>query len=218
MYRFARQSLALCGAAALLLAIGSPAPADAEENAPSEKAAQADSEANAPGAKAAEAGTDEAAQQAKPTAKKDGTPQRRGGRPRQGRGPAFGFPPGMAELRLVNEMSAEIGVDEELSKKLDVMAKEFRAEESRLTEEMREATTKVSKLLDTGRPGDKAVIEAATAASAVARETRLNRLRLTLKLRSLLTDEQLAKFMEMRTKAMKARKGKGKGRQGQPGK
>jgi uncharacterized protein YeaO (DUF488 family) len=190
MHRFARQSSALCATTTLILAIGS--------------LAYAETGANAPGAKESEANTDGTAAQPVPTKKGGAAKARRQRRP--GPRPGRGFPPGLAEMRLVKQSSAEIGVSQEIVTKLDAMEKEFREEESRFKEEMGKATAKVAELLNVGRLDEKAVLQAATDASEVGRKTRLHKIRLSLDLRALLTDEQLVKFMELRTKAMQSRK------------
>jgi Spy/CpxP family protein refolding chaperone len=122
---------------------------------------------------------------------------------------ARGFPAGLAEVRLVKEKAEQIGVDEETLKKLDALSKETRAKEQELRARILEATQKVSKLLDENLPDEKAVLEASAEASGISRETRVLRLQCSLKLRALLTKEQLDKFMEIRKKAMSARRARG---------
>jgi len=202
MNRFTRQSSALWAIAALILAIGS--------------VAYAEGDADAPDAKESDAKATPTAQQPAAGNEADASPAQRPRKQKKGKGKGRkaqrGFPPGMAEVRLVQERPEEIGVDQEILTKLDSMAKEFRAEESRLSEEMRKTTAKVSKLLEEGRPNDKAILEASKAASAVGREIRTNRLQLTLNVRALLTDEQLEKFMALRKKAMESNKRRGRPR------
>jgi len=197
----------LCAITALMLAFGSIAYAEGDANDSDAK----QEEANTPPSANADETADETADD--PAGKAPGKaagPQRQKGRrmrgQAQGRG---GFPPGMAELRLLKEMSKELGIDEKGTAKLDAMSEEFRAEESRLTDEMSKATKKVSTLLDQGRPDKKAVLEASRAASAVGQETRQLRLDLTMSVRALLTDEQLTKFMKQRTEAMQSRRRRG---------
>jgi Spy/CpxP family protein refolding chaperone len=123
-----------------------------------------------------------------------------------------GFPAGLAEARLVKEKATELGVSEETLKKIEELTKETRDKEREIQQQLREATTNVQKILDQNRPDEKTLLEAAGKAAGIARQTRDARLHLTLEVRKLLTDEQLAKFMEMRTKAMGARRAKGGGR------
>jgi Spy/CpxP family protein refolding chaperone len=129
------------------------------------------------------------------------------GRPRQQRD--GGFPPGLPEARLVKDKAQQLGIGEETLKKIEELGKEHREGEERLRAQILEATKKVAKLLEQGRPDEKAVLAAAAVQSEFARETRLLRLTLTLKIRALLTDEQLAKFMAMRTKVLGAQRARG---------
>ncbi len=129
------------------------------------------------------------------------------GRPRQQRD--AGFPPGLAEARLVKEKAQELGVGEEELKKIEELGKKYREDEELQRAQVLEATQKVSKLLEQGRPDEKAVLAATAIASELSRKTRQLRLQLTLEIRALLTDEQLAKFMVIRKKAMAARRARG---------
>ena len=65
--------------------------------------------------------------------------------------------------------------------------------------EARIVLSRVRTLLDEKMPDEKALMEAAGAGSDVARETRRLRLRTSLRVRALLTKEQLEKFMELRS-------------------
>jgi Spy/CpxP family protein refolding chaperone len=120
-----------------------------------------------------------------------------------------GFPAGLAEARLLKEKAQEIGVGEETLKKLEALVADMRAKEHAARERLGEAIKKVDALLDEGRPDEQALLEASAAASNVSRETRVLRLKGSLKVRALLTPEQLGKFMEIRKKAMSARRGRG---------
>jgi len=121
-----------------------------------------------------------------------------------------GFPPGLAEARLVKEKAEDLGVKEETLKKLEKLVEETRAKDKELRARLLEATKKVDKLLDQGRPEEKALLEASAAASQISRETRLLKLQCSLKVRALLTDEQLVEFLEIRKKAMSARRKRGR--------
>jgi Spy/CpxP family protein refolding chaperone len=129
--------------------------------------------------------------------------------PGPNRGPR-GFPAGLAEVRLIKEKSAEIGVNEETLKKLDELTKETRTKDEALRAELLEATKKTDTLLDTGRPAEKALLETSAAASQISREIRMLRLKCSVKVRALLTDEQLEKFMDIRMKARAGRRKPGK--------
>jgi Spy/CpxP family protein refolding chaperone len=126
----------------------------------------------------------------------------------QGRSRTPGFPPGLAEARLIREMPEEIGVGEETLAKLDKLVAEIRAEDEALQARTVEARNKVQALLDQARPAEKELMAAVGAASGVARQTREHKVKASLRIRALLTDEQLGKFMEIRAKAVgKRRKG-----------
>ena len=123
---------------------------------------------------------------------------------------ANAFPAGLAEARLVKEKAKELGVSEDTLAKVDALSKETRAQEEELRTRLREATQKVRKLLDENRPDEKALLETSALASKISRETRLLRLQCSLKVRALLSDEQLGKFMEIRKKAMSTRRARGR--------
>ncbi|MCH7708820.1 MAG: periplasmic heavy metal sensor [Myxococcales bacterium] len=122
-----------------------------------------------------------------------------------------GFPPGLAEARLIREMPEEIGVGEETLKKLEKLVAEVKAKEKELKAKLVEARNAVEALLDQNRPDEKKLTEAVGAASAVMRQTRELYVKSSIRIRALLTDEQLEKFMEIRKKAMKRRQIRGKG-------
>ena len=119
-----------------------------------------------------------------------------------------GFPPGLAEARLIRERSEAIGIGEETLAKLEALATETREKEEELRTRTVEAENGVRELLDENMPTEKALMDAGLVGWTVARDTRELRLRTSLRVRALLTKEQLAKFMELRKKAMaKRRKG-----------
>jgi Spy/CpxP family protein refolding chaperone len=123
----------------------------------------------------------------------------------QGPQRAPGFPPGLAEARLIREMPEEIGVDEKTLEKLEKLVEEIRAKEAALKGEVIEAHAKTMALLDQSMPDEKEVIAAVGAASAVARQTREHRALASLRIRALLTKEQLEKFMDIRRKTITKR-------------
>jgi Spy/CpxP family protein refolding chaperone len=116
-----------------------------------------------------------------------------------------GFPAGLAEARLIREMPEEIGVDEEMLAKLDKLVEEIRAQDEQLKGKTLEAHNKTSALLDQNRPDEKELMAAVGAASGVARQIRELRVGASLRIRALLTEEQLVKFMEIRKKAVAKR-------------
>lgn len=128
----------------------------------------------------------------------------------QGRDNTPGFPPGLAEARLIREMPEEIGVNEETLKKLEELVTEIKAKEKELQAKLVEARDVVEALLDQSRPDEKELTAAVGASSAVMRQTRELYVKSTVRIRALLTKEQLEKFMEIRKKAMKKRRGRGR--------
>ncbi len=122
------------------------------------------------------------------------------------------FPPGLTEARLIREMSEEIGVGEETLEKLEKLVAEIRAKDEEHKGKIVEARNKAEALLDQSRPDEKELMAAVGAASGVARQTRELRVRASLRIRALLTQEQLEKFMEVRKKAFAKRRGRGRPR------
>ncbi len=115
------------------------------------------------------------------------------------------FPPGLAEARLVKERADVLGVSEETLEKLEKLVAEVREKEEELRGKTVESDTQVRVLLDENMPKEKTLLAAGSAGSDVARETRRLRLQSSLRVRALLTKEQLEKFMEIREKAMPKR-------------
>jgi hypothetical protein len=113
-----------------------------------------------------------------------------------------GFPPGLAEARLIKDRVEVIGVSEETLEKLEKLVAEIREKEEELGAKTLETENRIRVLLDAKMPEEKALLAAGGAAADVNRETRRLRLRSSLRVRALLTKEQLEKFMEIRSKAM----------------
>jgi Spy/CpxP family protein refolding chaperone len=130
----------------------------------------------------------------------------------QGRPALPGFPPGLAEARLIRTHPEEIGVGEETLAKLEKLVAEIRAKDEELQGKTVEARKAVQALLDQSRPDEKELIAAVGAAQAVARQTREHVVRSTLRIRALLTKKQLEKFMEVRKNAFTKRRGGGRPR------
>jgi Spy/CpxP family protein refolding chaperone len=123
------------------------------------------------------------------------------------------FPAGLAEARLVKERAEAIGVGEETLEKLEKLVAETREKEEALRARTVEAENQVRTLLDENLPEEKALLKAGEVGSDVARETRQLRLQTSLRVRALLTKEQLEKFMELRKNAIGKRRRTG----GRPG-
>ena len=126
--------------------------------------------------------------------------------------PLPGFPPGLAEARLIRQNPEEIGVGEESLAKLEKLVAKIRAKDEELQGKTVEARKALQALLDQSRPDEKELIAAVGAAQAVMRQTREHVVRSTLRIRALLTKEQLEKFMEVRKNAFTKRRGSGRPR------
>ena len=122
------------------------------------------------------------------------------------------FPPGLAEARLIKERADVIGASEETLEKLEKLVAEIREREEELRGKTVEIENRVRVLLDENLPEEKALLAAGGAGSDVARETRRLRLRSSLRVRALLTKEQLEKFMELRKSTIKKRRRGGRPR------
>ncbi len=134
----------------------------------------------------------------------------------QGSGRNTVFPPGLAEARLIKEMPEEIGVDEEMLGKLETLVEEIRAKDKELEGKLIEARSKVMAMLDEARPDEKKLMAAAGVSNGLARQTRELRVGASLRIRALLSDEQIEKFMEIRKTAMEKRSKRGRKRGGRP--
>ena len=130
----------------------------------------------------------------------------------QERGRSPGFPPGLAEARLIKEMPKEIGVGEETLKKLEKLVTEIRAKDEELLDKIVEVRSGVAALLDQSRPNEKELIAAVGVAAGVGRQLREGRVRASLRIRALLSEEQLEKFMEIRKNAVGKRRRGGRPR------
>ncbi len=130
----------------------------------------------------------------------------------QERGRSPGFPPGLAEARLIKEMPKEMGVGEETLKKLEKLVTEIRAKDEELLDKIVEVRSGVAALLDQSRPDEKELIAAVSVAAGVGRQLREGRVRASLRIRALLNKEQLEKFMEIRKNAVGKRRRGGRPR------
>ena len=118
------------------------------------------------------------------------------------------FPPGLAEARLIREKSEEIGVGKETLEKLEKLVAEIRAEDEELAGKVVEARKNTEALLDQSRPDEKELMAAVGVTAGVMGQIRELRVSASLRIRALLTEEQLEKFMEIRKKARGERRGK----------
>jgi Spy/CpxP family protein refolding chaperone len=122
--------------------------------------------------------------------------------------PAAGrFPPGRPEAHLIERHAEELGLDEETVAAVKKLADESREADQKAIEETGKAWARMRELLDQELPDETALLEQAAAISRVSGEMQKRRLQTTLRVRSLLTPEQRAKFMELRKQARLPRQG-----------
>jgi Spy/CpxP family protein refolding chaperone len=117
--------------------------------------------------------------------------------PRSGR--AFN-PGGGAEGRLMKNKAKDIGLSEETIAKIDAAIEEIKAEEEKLREESREALGKLNEVLLQNLPSEKELMAASNQVGELASKSRAFKMKSVIEMRSLLTPEQLEKFMEFRKK------------------
>jgi Spy/CpxP family protein refolding chaperone len=120
------------------------------------------------------------------------------------------YPPGLSEARLMRQRAEALGLGEELQAKLNTLIEEAESTGEKLREESGEAVQGLHKLLNEPLPDEKALLGAGRAAGEVAKRMREHQLRTTLRARGLLTEEQLAKFMDIRSRVTVPRQGGGK--------
>jgi Spy/CpxP family protein refolding chaperone len=122
--------------------------------------------------------------------------------------PAAGrYPPGRPEARLIERHAEQLGLDEETVAAVKKLADESREADQKAVEETRKAWERMRELLDQELPDEKALLEQAVAISRASGEAHKRRLLTTLRVRSLLTPDQRAKFMELRKQARPPRPG-----------
>ena len=118
--------------------------------------------------------------------------------PRVGR---TGTPGGPAEGRLMKKKAKEIGLTEETVAKIDAAIKAGSAEEEKLREESMTAIGELNEILAKNLPSEKELMAASNKVGENASKSRALKMKSVLEIRSLLTPEQLEKFMEIRKKA-----------------
>jgi Spy/CpxP family protein refolding chaperone len=123
----------------------------------------------------------------------------------QNRGGRGNIPGGLAEGRLMKKNATEIGLGEETLKKIDAAIEAGVAEETKLREQSTAAIDELNKLLAQNRPSEKELRAASGKVGEIASKSRELKINSVVAMRALLTDEQLAKFMEIRQKAASRR-------------
>ena len=107
---------------------------------------------------------------------------------------------GLAEGRLMKNRASEIGLSEEDVAKLDAAIESIRAEEEKLREPNKAAFEELREVLAKNLPSEKELMAASDKVAEVASKSRVLKMKSVIQIRSLLTPEQLEKFMEIRKK------------------
>lgn len=112
-----------------------------------------------------------------------------------------GTPGGPAEGRLMKKKAKEIGLSEETIAKIDAAIEAGSAEEAQLRKESAAAISELNEVLAKNLPTEKELMAASDKIGEYASKSRALKMKSVIAMRSLLTPEQLEKFMEFRKKA-----------------
>ena len=105
---------------------------------------------------------------------------------------------GLAEGRLMKSRASEIGLSEEDVAKIDAAIEAIKAEEEKLREPNKVAFDELVEVLAKNLPSEKELMAASDKVAEVASKSRVLKMKSVIQIRSLLTPEQLEKFMEIR--------------------
>ena len=123
----------------------------------------------------------------------------------QRRSARLNTPGGFAEGRLMKKQAKEIGLSEETVAKIDAAIEAGNAEEAKLREESMAAIGELNEMLAKNLPSKKELMAVANKVGESASKSRALKMRSVIEMRSLLTPEQLEKFMELRNKKVARR-------------
>jgi len=112
-----------------------------------------------------------------------------------------GTPGGPAEGRLMKKKAKEIGLSDETIAKIDAAIEAGSAEEADLRKGSAEAIRELNEVLAKNLPTEKELMAAANKVGEYAEKSRTLKMKSVIEVRSLLTPEELEKFMEFRRKA-----------------
>ena len=101
----------------------------------------------------------------------------------------------------MKKKAKEIGLSEETIAKIDAAIEASSTWESKLREESKDALGKLNEVLLQNLPSEKELMAASDKVGEFASKSRTYKMKSVIKMRSLLTSEQLEKFMEFRKKA-----------------
>ena len=109
-------------------------------------------------------------------------------------------PGGYAEGRLMKRNAKEIGLSEETVAKIDAAIEAGKAEEEKLREQGMTAIGELNEVLAQNLPSEKELMVASDKVGENASKSRALKMKSVIEIRSLLTPEQLEKFMAIRKK------------------
>ncbi len=101
----------------------------------------------------------------------------------------------------MKKKAKELGLSEDTVTKIDAAIKVGRGEEAKLREQNEAAIGELGKILAQNLPNEKELMAASNKVGALASKSRALKMKSVIEMRSLLTPEQLEKFMELRKKA-----------------
>jgi Spy/CpxP family protein refolding chaperone len=110
-------------------------------------------------------------------------------------------PGGPAEGRLMKKNAKELGLSEEVVAKIDAAIEATKVEEAKLREQSMTTIGELNEILAQNLPSEKELMAAANKVGESASKSRTLKMKSVIEVRSLLTPEQLEKFMELRQKA-----------------
>jgi Spy/CpxP family protein refolding chaperone len=110
-------------------------------------------------------------------------------------------PGGYAEGRLMKKNAKDLGLSDETVAKIDASIEAGKAEEAKLREQGMTAISELNEVLAKNLPSKKELMAASDKVGENASKSRALKMNSVLEMRSLLTPEQLEKFMELRQKA-----------------
>ncbi|HXV36098.1 MAG TPA: hypothetical protein VEC18_03050 [Myxococcota bacterium] len=114
-------------------------------------------------------------------------------------------PGGIAEARLMKQKASELGLSEEVIAKIDASIESDTAEEKKLRELSAAALDDLNKVLAQKMPSEKELMAASNKVGEIASKSRELKMKSVIRVRSLLTPEQLDKFIELRAQATQRR-------------
>jgi Spy/CpxP family protein refolding chaperone len=110
-------------------------------------------------------------------------------------------PGGYAEGRLMKKNAKDLGLSDETVAKIDAAIEAGKADEAKLREQGMTAISELNEVLAKNLPSKKELMAASDKVGENALKSRALKMNSVLEMRSLLTPEQLEKFMEIRQKA-----------------